>query len=55
MSTPVIDLLLRNVRIVTCADEACSITPPAFVAIVDGRIGGLGPMTALDPHAASPS
>ncbi|MBX3603714.1 MAG: imidazolonepropionase [Piscinibacter sp.] len=49
--TPTIDLLLRNVRIVTCTDDACSITPPAFIAIVDGRIGGLGPMTALDPQA----
>lgn len=48
---PPIDLLLRNVRIVTCADAVCSVTPPAFVAIVDGRIGGLGPMTALDPDA----
>lgn len=46
-----IDLLLRNVRIVTCTDEACSITPPAFIAVVDGRIGGLGPMAALDPRA----
>lgn len=46
-----IDLLLRNVRIVTCTDDACSITPPAFVAIVGGRIGGLGPMSALDPQA----
>lgn len=51
MTTPTIDLLLRNVRIVTCTDDACSITPPAFIAVVDGRIGGLGPMTALDPHA----
>jgi imidazolonepropionase len=49
--TPAIDLLLRNVRIVTCTDALCSVTPPAFVAIVDGHIGGLGPMTALDPHA----
>jgi imidazolonepropionase len=49
--TPPIDLLVRNVRIVTCADEHCSVTPPAFVAIVDGRIAGLGPMTALDPQA----
>ena len=50
MTTP-IDLLVRNVRIVTCTDAQCSVTPPAFVAIVDGRIGGLGPMTALDPQA----
>ena len=49
--TPPIDLLVRNVRIVTCTDEHCSVTPPAFVAIVDGVIGGLGPMTALDPQA----
>jgi imidazolonepropionase len=50
--TPPIDLLVRNVRIVTCTDAECSVTPPAFVAVVDGRIGGLGPMTALDPNAA---
>jgi hypothetical protein len=49
--TPTIDLLLRNVRIVTCTDDACSITPPAFIAVVGGRIGGLGPMSALDPQA----
>jgi imidazolonepropionase len=49
--TPPIDLLVRNVRIVTCTDAECSVTPPAFVAIVDGRIGGLGPMSALDPQA----
>jgi imidazolonepropionase len=50
-TTPAIDLLLRNVRIVTCTEAQCSVTPPAFVAIVDGLIGGLGPMTELDPHA----
>ncbi|WP_298835137.1 imidazolonepropionase [uncultured Piscinibacter sp.] len=49
--TPSIDLLLRNVRIVTCTDAACSITPPAFVAIVGGLIAGLGPMSQLDPDA----
>jgi len=48
-----IDLLVRNVRIVTATDDACSVTPPAFVAIADGRIAGLGPMTHLDPHAAA--
>ncbi len=46
-----IDLLLRNVRIVTCTDDACSITPPAFVAVFGGLIAGLGPMTHLDPAA----
>jgi imidazolonepropionase len=35
--TPTIDLLLRNVRIVTCTDDVCGIT--------------LGPMTQLDPDA----
>ena len=49
--TPPIDLLVRNVRIVTCTDTECGVTPPAFVAVVDGRIGGLGPMSALDPNA----
>ena len=45
------DLLLRNVRIVTCTDDACTVTPPAFVAIFGGLIAGLGPMTHLDPGA----
>ena len=49
--SPTIDLLLRNVRIVTCADDACAVTPPAFVAIFGGLIAGLGPMTHLDPDA----
>jgi len=49
--TPTIDLLLRNVRIVTCTDDVCGITPPAFVAIFAGLIAGLGPMTQLDPDA----
>ena len=49
---PPIDLLLRNVRIVTCTDDGCAITPPAFVAIFGGLIAGLGPMTQLDPDAA---
>ena len=49
---PPIDLLLRNVRIVTCTDDVCAITPPAFVAIFGGLIAGLGPMTQLDPDAA---
>jgi len=48
---PPIDLLLRNVRIVTCSDDTCAITPPAFVALYGGLIAGLGPMTQLDPSA----
>ncbi len=51
MSANTIELLLRNVRIVTCADADCAITPPAFVAVADGRIAGLGPMNRLDPSA----
>ncbi len=46
-----IELLLRNVRIVTCTDDACTITPPAFVAVFGGLIAGLGPMKQLDPTA----
>ena len=37
-----IDLLIRNVRIVTCVDDACAVSPPAFVAIAKGLIAGLG-------------
>ena len=45
---PAIDLLIRNVRIVTCVDDACSVSPAAYVAVADGRIVGLGPIAALD-------
>jgi imidazolonepropionase len=44
-----IDLLIRNVRIVTCTDDECSVSPPAFLAIADGLIAGMGPINALDP------
>ena len=47
---PSIDLLIRNVRIVTCTDDACAVTPPAFLAIADGLIAGMGPINALDPR-----
>ena len=47
-STPAIDLLIRNVRVVTCADDDCAVSPPAFIAIAHGRIAGLGPIAALD-------
>ena len=33
-------VLLRNVRIVTCTDDVCAVTPPAFVAIFGGLIAG---------------
>lgn len=49
MSAPAIDLLIRNVRVVTCVDDACSVSPPAFVAVAHGLIAGMGPIVALDP------
>ena len=52
MNEPSIDLLIRNVRIVTCTDDACSVTPPAFLAIAGGLIAGMGPINALDPQVA---
>ena len=48
ITLPVIDLLIRNVRVVTCADDACAVSPPAIVAVANGRIAGFGPITALD-------
>jgi len=50
MTEPSIDLLIRNVRIVTCTDDDCRVTPPAFLAIADGLIAGMGPTHTLDPH-----
>ena len=47
---PTIDLLIRNVRIVTGVDNACEVTPPGFVAIADGVIAGMGPTHRLDPQ-----
>ena len=44
-----IDLLIRNVRIVTCTDDECSVSPPAFLAIAGGLIAGMGPINTLDP------
>jgi len=49
-AVPTIDLLIRNVRIVTCVDDACEVTPPAFVAIAGGVIAGMGPSKQLDPQ-----
>ena len=49
MTTPAIDLLIRNVRIVSCADDDCTASPPAFIAIANGRIAGMGPIGTLDP------
>ena len=50
MTEPSIDLLIRNVRIVTCTDDDCRVTPPAFLAIADGLIAGMGPISTLDPR-----
>ena len=44
-----IDLLIRNVRVVTCVDDACSISPPAFLTVSKGFIVGMGPIGTLDP------
>ena len=51
MSTPSIDLLIRNVRIVTCVDDDCEVSPSAFIAIAHGLIAGMGPTALLDPRA----
>jgi imidazolonepropionase len=45
---PFIDLLIRNVRIVTCADDECAVSPTAFLALSQGKIAGMGPIGALD-------
>ena len=45
---PSIDLLIRNVRVVSCSDDACVATPPTCVAITAGRIAAVGPLGALD-------
>ncbi len=52
MSAPAIDLLIRNVRVVTCVDDECAISPPAFVATAHGLIAGMGPIGRLDPAVA---
>ena len=49
-SSPAIDLLIRNVRVVTCVDDGCAVSPPAFVAVARGLIAGMGPIAALDPN-----
>ena len=53
MSAPVpsADLLIRNVRIVTCAEAHCAVMPQGYLAVDAGLIVGFGPMSALDPRA----
>ncbi len=50
---PTIDLLIRNARVVTAVDDACSISPPSVVAVHKGLIAAVGPMAALDPHVSA--
>ena len=50
MPAPAIDLLIRNVRVVTCTDADCSVSPAGFVAVARGAIAGVGPIAALDPR-----
>jgi imidazolonepropionase len=50
MSARTIDLLIRNVRIVSCTDDECAVSPPAFIAIAHGLIAGIGSIAALDPR-----
>ena len=49
--TALIDLLIRNARVVTCVDDDGAVSPPAFIAIAQGLIAGLGTMATLDPQA----
>jgi imidazolonepropionase len=44
------DLLIRNTRIAACRDAACSVWPPGYVTIANGRIAALG---TGDPPAAT--
>ncbi|MES2101442.1 MAG: imidazolonepropionase [Pseudomonadota bacterium] len=50
MSKPAIDLLIRNVRVVSCSDDECAVSPPTFVAIAHGRIASMGLIGTLDPR-----
>ena len=43
-------MLIRNVRIVSGIDDDCTPSPPAYVAIAQGAIVGIGPIGALDPQ-----
>ena len=44
---PAIDLLVRNVRVVACTDDACAVAPPGCVALAQGRIAGIGAIDAV--------
>jgi imidazolonepropionase len=49
--TTTIDLLIRNARVVTCTDDDCAVSPPAFIAVAQGLVAGFGTMAMLDPQA----
>ncbi|MEP6876305.1 MAG: imidazolonepropionase, partial [Burkholderiales bacterium] len=51
MNPPRIDLLISNVRVVACTDDACAASPPGFVAISNGMIVGIGPSEQFDTRA----
>jgi imidazolonepropionase len=52
-STPAIDLLIRNVRIVDGVDASCAASPPTCLAIADDRIVGIGPVDQLTAGTAA--
>jgi len=54
MSAPV-DLLIRDVRIVSCTDDACPVSPSSFVAVREGRVEAVGPMDRLPATLAAAS
>ncbi len=43
-----VDLLVRNVRIATCADDACAVSAAGFITVAQGRIERIGSMHELD-------
>ncbi|MBW8830958.1 MAG: imidazolonepropionase [Burkholderiales bacterium] len=54
MNAPV-DLLITDVRIVSCTDDACPVSPSSFVAVKAGRVEAVGPMDRLPATLAAAS
>jgi imidazolonepropionase len=50
-AAPTVDLLIRNVRIVTCAEAHCAVLPQGYLAVSGGLIAGFGAMSTLDLRA----
>lgn len=48
-----LDLLIRHARLVTALDDACAVTPDAFVAVRGGLVIGAGPMAELPARTAA--